>query len=96
MVARNPTPSRRGRSAEETQSPQASLPAHGHGADLELELSRLGCLPTKADPVFYRGLGKTGFGLFLYLEKPLDLQTLVLLANSRDRGVLLRRMVRLA
>lgn len=60
---------------------------------IESELKRLGLLPTKADPVIYRGLGKNGFGLFLYLETALDLQILGRLADSRDRAALLRRIV---
>jgi hypothetical protein len=95
MVARNPTPSKSARSVEEIQSAPTSLPAHNREADLELELDRLGLLPTKEDPILYRGLGKTGFGLFLYLEKPLDIQTLILLANIHDRAALLQNIVKL-
>jgi hypothetical protein len=80
-------------SGEDLQAPLEVAPASSRGVNLEAELNRLGCLPTKADPVLYRGLGKNGFGLFLYLESGLDLQTLGRLADSHDRGALLRRIV---
>ena len=79
-------------SGEDPQAPPGVDPVSSRGASLEAELNRLGCLPTAADPVLYRGLAKTGFGLFLYLETGLDLQTLHRLADSHDRGALLRRI----
>ena len=80
-------------SGENTQSPLEAALASSHEALIEAGLRKLGLLPTAEDPVFYRGLGKTGFGLFLYLESGLDLQALSRLANSRDRGALIRRIV---
>jgi hypothetical protein len=86
-------PAKRRRSGADPQAPPEVDPASSRGVNLEAELERLGFLPTAADPVFYRGLGKTGFGLFLYLESGLDLQTLGRLADSHDRAALLRRIV---
>jgi hypothetical protein len=57
--------------------------------NLEAELAQLGFLPTAEDPLLYRGLGKNGFGLFLYLEKALSLQTLNRLGGCTDIAGLL-------
>jgi hypothetical protein len=84
---------KRRRSGEDAQSPSEVGRASSHEALIEAGLRQLGLLPTAADPVFYRGLGKSGFGLFLYLETGLDLQTLGQLADSRDRAALLRSIV---
>jgi hypothetical protein len=52
-----------------------------------LELERRGILPTKEFPVTYSALGKNGFGLFLFLEGGLSLQTLDHLALCNDNRV---------
>lgn len=62
-----------------------------HVEGLESALARIGFLPTAECPVWLRPLGKSGFGLFLYLETGLDLQTLGRLANCNDRAGLIRR-----
>jgi len=59
------------RSAGEPQSQSASRRLPSHQDSLETALDMLGFLPSAEDPVIYRGLGKTGFGLFLYLESGL-------------------------
>ena len=93
--ARKHRPTRPGRrhSGEGSQVPPRVDPAAVREVSLEVGLNLLGILPTAADPVIYRGLGKTGFGLFLHLETGLDLQTLGRLADSSDRAALLRRIV---
>lgn len=92
-MSTRPEPPRFGVNAQVHQEGDLRVPREG---SLEAELARLGFLPTKEDPVFYRGLGRIGFGLFLYLEDGLDLQTLGRLADSRDRAALIRRIVDLA
>ena len=52
---------------------------------------RPGLLPTEANPVVIRALGETGFGLFLYLEEALDIQTLRRLADSNERARIIGR-----
>jgi hypothetical protein len=76
----------------DAQARQEAGPGSVRAVNLEAELAQLGLLPTVEDPIIYRGLGKTGFGLFLHLETGLDLQTLGRLADSRDRAALLRRI----
>jgi hypothetical protein len=83
---------KRPRSSEDAHVHPEVYPAVAHAKSLEVELGRLGCLPTPEDPVCYRGPGKNGFGLFLYLETGIDLQTLGRLADSRDRAAMLRRI----
>lgn len=58
---------------------------------LERDLDRLGFLPTPECPVLWRGLGKSGFGIFLYLDRGIDLQTLRRLSICTDRAGLLIR-----
>ena len=72
------------RSGASPQSRQVIEPVSGHAKKIEAELDRLGLLPTAEDRVIYRGLGKNGFGLFLYLENGLDLQTIGRLADHTD------------
>jgi hypothetical protein len=59
----------------------------------ERELTELGLLPTAEYPVFYRPLEGTGFALFLYLDRALDLQTLQTLAESSDLSATLQALV---
>src|SRR5690348_3545065 len=61
-------------------------PAPLHEEGLEPALARLGFLPTLEDPVLWRGLGKSGYGLFLYLASGLDIGTLGRLADCNDRA----------
>ena len=75
--------------AEDVQARQEACPASIRAVNLEAELERLGFLPTAVDPVLYRGLGRTGFGLFLYLETALNLQTLNHLGECTDIAALL-------
>jgi hypothetical protein len=83
----------RRRKGADAQALLEAAQVSSHEAMIEVGLRQLGLLPTAADPVLYRGLGKTGFGLFLYLESGLDLQTLGRLADSRDRAALLHRIL---
>lgn len=78
-------------SAGGPQSRSRAPMARPRGKGLEHELARLGFLPTKEYPLLYRGLGLAGFGLFLYLEGPLDLQTLNRLAKCTDRTAVLKK-----
>jgi hypothetical protein len=57
------------------------------------ELEARGILPTAEYPVLYRALGKTGFGLFLYLSEPLDLQTLDRLAKNKRLSAAMKRVL---
>jgi hypothetical protein len=75
--------------ASEARQEFRSAEARGRARDTELEAR--GLLPTEESPVLLRTAGKTGFGLFLYLEEGLDLQTLDRLAKHTDRAGLIRR-----
>jgi hypothetical protein len=70
-------------SDEDTQARQASAPVVSREGSSLLELDRRGLLPTAEYPVLYPALGKNGFGLFLYLEQGLTLQTLNRLARCK-------------
>ncbi len=74
-------------SSGDIQAPREVRPVAFHEANSLLELERRGILPTAEYPVTYSALGKNGFGLFLYLEGGLDLQTLNRLAKCRDNRV---------
>jgi hypothetical protein len=75
------------------QSAREVDPQCSRKTSLEAELELLGLLPTAEDPMLYRGLGKTGFGLFLYLETGLSLQTLIRLGECTDIAGLLTEAV---
>ena len=72
-------------SGADRQARQAIRSAESREENSLLALEQRGILPTVEFPVLYRALGKTGYGLFLYLEKGLDLQTLDLLAKCTER-----------
>ena len=59
--------------------------------DIERQRERLCFLPTAEDPVLWRALGKSGYGLFLYLESGLDFETLGRLADAKDRAGVIKR-----
>jgi hypothetical protein len=83
------TRSKRRQRGEDVQAHQGAFQASTRAVNLEAELAQLGFLPRAADPVLYRGLGKNGFGLFLYLETALSLQTLNRLGDCTDIAALL-------
>ena len=81
---------REGLSVEDRQSRRPVQAVRFRETGLERKIEQLGFLPTAQYPLLYRGLGKNGYGLFLYLEAPLDLQTLNRLAKCTDRTAVLK------
>jgi hypothetical protein len=77
-------------SAEGLQVPPGSRSVVNHEVGRDTQLEARGLLPTKESPVLFRAAGKNGFGLFLYLEKGLDLQTLNRLAKCTELGEVIK------
>ena len=78
-------------SDDSPESRRPIAPAVSRADDSAREPIRPGMLPSAEDPVVIRSLGKSGFGLFVYLDEGLDLQTLRRLANSNERAETIRR-----
>jgi hypothetical protein len=93
MTMNDPSNPKNHDSGADVQTHPQSFPVELDEGNSLLALEQRGILPTAEYPVLYRALGKNGFGLFLYLEEGLNLQTLDRLAKCTERTALIKHLV---